>query len=263
MRLAALIAVLVLVSAAPTTDAVTWTGRLSVWQPGAYSTQRADWSCVGATTQIMLNLVGGRPETSERRQFEYLQYAQDNSRYPVFDKGADPAGWAKALIRYGGGSGWGVSVSSSMTDALELAATQMADTGKPVGLLVKQGTHAWVMTGFEATADPASGADFEVTAAEVVGPLWPYGTLDGQPFDPGPRTWFTPRDLKDKFDAYQMPQSPGWNGRWIMVVPDAAALPAPDPSVPDPTAADLSDAETWGYVALWLGRLHMPPSAPF
>jgi hypothetical protein len=41
-----------------------------------------------------------------------------------------------------------------------------------VGLLVAHGDHAWVLTGFTATADPAKTSNFTVTSVRVVGPLW-------------------------------------------------------------------------------------------
>ncbi len=51
-----------------------------------------------------------------------------------------------------------------------MAARQMRFTGKPVGLLVWRGAHAWVMSGFKATADPAYTDDFEVTAVWIEDP---------------------------------------------------------------------------------------------
>ena len=63
-----------------------------------------------------------------------------------------------------------------------MAARAMRSTGRPVGLLVWRGRHAWVMSGFQATKDPMlPGA--KVTRAIVEDPLYPYGgsTLGPQP----------------------------------------------------------------------------------
>jgi hypothetical protein len=38
------------------------------------------------------------------------------------------------------------------------------------------GRHAWVMSGFEATADPTRTSGFRVTKAIVLDPLYPYGS---------------------------------------------------------------------------------------
>ena len=81
----------------------------------------------------------------------------------------------------------------TMNEALKVAARQMRYTGKPVGLLVWAGDHAWVMSGFKATADPAWTNDFEVTAVWIEDP-W-YGRTD--------RTWGTglaPHSLVSKTD---------------------------------------------------------------
>jgi hypothetical protein len=45
-------------------------------------------------------------------------------------------------------------------------------TGRPVGLLVARGGHAWVLHGFTATADPAKTSSYTVTSVRVTGPLW-------------------------------------------------------------------------------------------
>jgi hypothetical protein len=209
--------------AAPTTPvgAADWTGRMSIWRNGAFATQYLDASCVGATIQMTLNLVNGTRSNSKSQQLRYLAYAASQSKYPVTDGGADPQGWALALQHYGAGSDWGWVNRPSMQTALQTAAQQIRETGKPVGLLVHYGRHAWLMTGFEATADPATTSDFTVTAAEVVGPLWPLGTLNGVHFDPGPNTWMNTSDLSRKFNEYVEPDQPAWYGNFVIVVPKA------------------------------------------
>lgn len=204
-----------------------WDGRFSIWRARAFATQYNDFSCVGATIQIMLNLINDGSDRSRRRQFEYLDYAQEHSRYPVTDLGADPQGWANAMIHYGGGKDYGWSTDLTIQGALYTAAKQMRETRKPVGLLVHFGRHAWVMTGFESDADPAQTDNFTVTAAEVVGPLWPHGTLNGRPFDPGPRTWMNIRTLSRRFDAYAEPQQPLWSGQYVTIIPRASQVQKP------------------------------------
>ena len=46
-------------------------------------------------------------------------------------------------------------------------------TRRPVGMLVWRGAHAWVMSGFEATADPGRTNDFRVTAVRILDPWYP------------------------------------------------------------------------------------------
>ena len=51
--------------------------------------------------------------------------------------------------------------------AITTAARALRLTGRPVGLLIWRGAHAWVMSGFEGTADPALSVDFAVTHIRV------------------------------------------------------------------------------------------------
>ena len=229
-------------------QAATWNGRFSIWRNGAFAPQYTDFSCVGATIQIMVNLVRNRADKSRRGQFAYLDHAQERSRYPVTDLGADPQGWAQALRDYGAGDDYGWANDPTIEGSLHTAAKQIRRTGKPVGLLVHFGRHAWVMSGFESTADPAQSDDFEVTAAEVVGPLWPSGTLNGRPFDPGPQTWMDVRTLSRKFDRYVEPGHDLWRDQYVTIVPrasEAAQPPAPEPPA---DAVDLRSAFGWVWV---------------
>jgi hypothetical protein len=47
--------------------------------------------------------------------------------------------------------------------AVDRAALALAETKRPVGLVMWAGRHAWVMTGFKATADPRKHDDARVT----------------------------------------------------------------------------------------------------
>jgi hypothetical protein len=197
-----------------------WAGSYSVYRPHTYSVQRNDYTCVAASIQMMLNIIKGQHDRSRANQYTYWHYSQDHSRYPVTDNGADAQGWVAALEHWGAGS-YTVDAAGSMQAALRHAATAMRLTGKPVGMIVwgAHGGHAWVMTGFASDADPKVTSDFTVTAVQAMGPLWPLGTIDGKPYDPGPRQWVELPELKAKFTAYHAPASPAWNGYWITVLP--------------------------------------------
>ena len=215
----AILALTVFVSAAPTAAASTWSGRYSVYTAGSFSTQHLDYTCVGASVQMMLNMIGGRTDHSATVQKTYWRYGNDHNRYFAADMGVDPAGWVAAMGHFGAGS-YSINVASHYQAGLQALAAAMRATGKPIGLFVHHGGHAWVMTGFEATADPLTTSNFQVTAVEVMGPLYPDGTIGGQPYDPGPRTWFSPAKLGAKFTPFRSSRAPEWNGRWIAVVPN-------------------------------------------
>jgi peptidase C39-like protein len=208
---------------APQVDTSNWAGSYSVYRPRTHSVQKTDWYCVPASIQMMLNLIKGRSDRSKANQTIYWRYAQDHSRYPITDNGADAAGWAAALNHWGAGN-YTVGTASSMQQSLRNAAKRMRATGKPVGLIVwgRNGGHAWVMTGFASNADPnaAPGTTFyDVTTIQAMGPLWPYGTIGGKAFDPGPKEWVSYSELRNKYTVYVAHNSPAWDGRWITVLP--------------------------------------------
>ena len=210
----------VLLVGAPVQPAEAWTGRYSIYRASAFSSQVNDHSCVGASVQMMLNLIFDRSDQSADNQRTYLRYARNHSRYEEYinNGGADPKGWALALRHWGAGY-YRVGGKYTRQGSLRQAANRMRATGKPVGLLVLEGGHAWVMTGFEATADPARTNDFKVTRVQVMGPLWPDGMVNGRAYDPAPGTWVGRRELRRKFEPYRWKPATTWNGRFITVIP--------------------------------------------
>jgi hypothetical protein len=197
-----------------------WSDSYSVYRKRTFAVQVNDFTCVAASVQMMLNTINGTHNHSTRQQKNIWHYAQANSYYPVSDNGADVGGWVAALEHWGAGKYY-FDVSSSMAIALRHAATQMRLTGKPVGIIVwgTHGGHAWVMTGFTSDRDPRSGGNFNVTSIQAMGPLWPLGTIDLHPYDPGPKTWVGMAELTRKFTAYYAPKSPEWVGKWLTVLP--------------------------------------------
>jgi hypothetical protein len=197
-----------------------WSGQYSVYVARTHTVQKTDWYCVPASIQMMLNLVNGWSDGGKANQTKYWQYAQDNSRYPITDNGADAAGWAAALRHWGAGNYY-VGVHTTMQASLKAAAKRMRATGKPVGLIVwgRHGGHAWVMTGFKSTADPRLTDTYSVSSVQAMGPLWPYGTIGGKSFDPGPKEWVEYSELRNKFTENVQHNAPAWDGRWITVLP--------------------------------------------
>lgn len=125
--------------------------------------------CVSASVQMMLNWINGGANHDLGYQAEILAYGQQFDDYgDRADIGTDVLGWSAALNHFGGGAYSPVSFSSA-TSALHYAAQQMALTHRPVGLLMIAGGHAEVMTGFTASANPASGS-FNVTGVYYSNP---------------------------------------------------------------------------------------------
>jgi hypothetical protein len=198
--------------------ASSWTGRFSVYTKGSFSYQHLDYTCVGASVQMMLNMINDTSLHSATAQKTYWQYGRDHSKHKPGNMGVDPVGWVAALEHFGAGN-YAVNVAPRFQAGLQTLAAAMRSTDRPVGLFVDAGGHAWVMTGFEATADPATASSFKVTAVQAMGPLYPDGTIDGKSYDPGPGTWLTLDQLRMKFTPMQWKIAPEWNGRWIAVIP--------------------------------------------
>ena len=215
----AMLALVVLGASAAPSMAAGWAGRFSVYTKGSFSYQHLDYTCVGASVQMMLNMINDTSRHSATAQKTYWQYGRDHSKHKPGNMGVDPVGWVAALEHFGAGD-YAVNVAPRFQAGLQTLAAAMRATDRPVGLFVDAGGHAWVMTGFEATADPAIASSFKVTAVQAMGPLYPDGTIDGKSYDPGPGTWLTLDQLRKKFTPMQWKIAPEWNGRWIAVIPD-------------------------------------------
>ncbi|HEY7025381.1 MAG TPA: hypothetical protein VH371_10525 [Candidatus Limnocylindrales bacterium] len=209
---------LLTMAASPSLGAA-WSGRFSVYTKGSFSYQHLNYTCVGASVQMMLNMVDGTTKHSATAQKNYWQYGRDHSKHKPGNNGVDPVGWVAALEHFGAGD-YAVNVAPRFQAGLQTLAAAMRATDRPVGLFVDAGGHAWVMTGFESTADPATASSFKVTAVQAMGPLYPDGTINGHPYDPGPGTWLSLDQLRKKFTPMKWKIAPEWSGRWIAVIPD-------------------------------------------
>jgi hypothetical protein len=186
---------------APTADAATASRfRLDLARSNDFVAQTNFVQCVGASMQMMLNIANAGADRSAATQRRLQSLARDLSgptRQGFARKGASVRGWSAGLNTLGAGP-YRLVGTTSLTEALRLAAVSIRATGKPVGLLVWAGRHAWVMSGFEATADPGRTSAFQVTRAIVMDPLYPYGSSRWG-VSPKPRQAITPATLGRQF----------------------------------------------------------------
>ena len=171
---------------------------LNLYQEGDFVPQYTfDW-CVGASIQIAHNLLddtGGGTWADRAQQGGLWEMARARSSNSF--NGANPFGWAQVLTEVGMGP-YGVVSIPVYEDALRTAARAMAATGRPVGLVMWRGRHAWVMSGFESLGDPARFPEFSVTGIRVQDPLHPYGSAEWGP-SPAPNSLLTPEQLATQF----------------------------------------------------------------
>jgi hypothetical protein len=196
--------------------------------------------CVGASMQMMLNVMGADDDRTAQTQVRLQTLARNLSgpaRVGFERKGASVRGWSAGLNELGAGP-YRLVGTATIEEALRLAARSIRVTGKPVGLLVWAGRHAWVMSGFEATSDPRRSDDYTVTRAIVMDPLYPYDSSKwGR--SPKPGAALTPDALGRQFvprrggswagaavDASGVSALSGFAGKYVIVMPFEPTLSA-------------------------------------
>jgi uncharacterized protein YukE len=188
--------------------------------------------CVGASMQMMLNMIGERDDRTAATQRTLQNLARElsgPSRSGRQRQGASVRGWSGGLNQLNAGP-YRLVGTTTLEEALHLSAKAIRQTGKPVGLLVWRGRHAWVMSGFRATADPLTTDAFKVTAAIVLDPLYPHGSTVWGP-SPKPREALTPTQVGRQFVPRRQGSMPGGTqgsgsaimsalaGKYVLVLP--------------------------------------------
>jgi hypothetical protein len=216
----------------PTAAAADTSFRMDVARKGDYVAQTNFVQCVGASMQMMLNMIEPKNDRTAKTQLKLQKLARSLSG-PRRDgnerQGASVRGWTAGLNRLDAGP-YQLVGTDTLAEALRTAAKAISSTGRPVGLLVWRGRHAWVMSGFTATADPRLTDDFKVTGAVILDPLYPHGsTVWGS--SPKPRETLTPKEVGRQFVPRRQGNWPmgtsasPWSilsslgGKYVLVVP--------------------------------------------
>ena len=174
--------------------------RLDLASKGDYVKQTNFVQCVGASMQMMLNMINPTDDRSSKTQLRLQNLARELSGRRSDGsqrKGASVRGWSAGLNQLGAGP-YRLVGTTTIDEALRLAAAAIRQTNRPVGLLVWRGRHAWVMSGFQATADPRVTSNYKVTAAIVMDPLYPHGSSVWGP-SPEPREALSVKALGRQF----------------------------------------------------------------
>lgn len=212
----------------------------SLLRAGDFSRQYTIYQCVGASLQTMRNMIWKINNRGPNLQRKLWRTARAHSLYKA-DGGADPFGWTTATALSSGYGRYVLVAADTMTQAVKAAARGIATTGRPAGVIVWRGTHAWVITGFEATADPNQTDDYRVLNVRMADPLWPYYHVRKRTiYRPGTRLYMG--TLRRHFTAYHdSRRDPRIEGQYVVVVPVADGDPIPDgawvPNGPRATAS--------------------------
>jgi hypothetical protein len=196
---------------APSAAAASAYGR-DLYFVGAYEHQVDSRTCTAASVAMMENLIARRDLNLS--QSAILRYEQPRDALDdATQRGSDPLGWSRAATYFSRytprPTTYRWEAYSTEMGALRRAAKQLAATGKPVGLVVAHGTHAIVMTGFIATADPRH-ARFKLTYVYVSDPLghthYRYAAA------------LSPLDTYLELDATPTYDT-AWYGKYVIIVP--------------------------------------------
>jgi hypothetical protein len=217
-----------------------WTGGVDLYRSGVFTTQKTWLWCTAADVQIIRNIVDRQSDHTRSSQQRYFDYMRAHNRYDIpLKDGVDPAGWTAGLRHFVDGR-FRLVASRSFDAALRSAVTNLRKTNLPVAITVAHGNHAWILTGFTATADPAVTSRFTVTSVRVVGPLW---GLQSRSYglDMRPDTKLTPSQLRGFFTPWHYTSVPmAWENLWVSVQPIAAqtatSAPTATPRPSPPTA---------------------------
>lgn len=213
------------------------TGDFSVnlYRKGDFVSQATPYWCIGASMQMMLNIIGVMDDDSRAAQEANMRVARSpGSGSRGVDagpaaggalRGAGSGGWARGLVTLGA-QYYAEQAVDGYQAALRRAARSLRETGRPVGLIVWRGAHAWVMSGFTATADPLVDPDYRITGVYIQDPWYPrVSSIWG----PGqrPNSWISVNALRADF----LPRRGGrWHaemaGKYVLVMPVDPAVPA-------------------------------------
>jgi hypothetical protein len=190
--------------------------RQFVWNRSNPNVQQyTNYWCVPASVQSELNMTLNRYSTSYSYQQSIYNVGRNNLGYWVGGLGLDPQAWRVTLEYFDSPAALDYvdATYSSYTSALTAGVLQMRKTGRPVGLLVYSGTHAWTMVGYTATADPLKSSGFKVTGVYVAAPFVAWT-------DPPAGTYYSASAFSKKMTPYWEPvRWTRWNGKWTIVLP--------------------------------------------
>jgi hypothetical protein len=252
-----------------------WHGGIDLYRSGTFTTQHTWLWCAAADIQIARNIVLGQKDHSYAGQQRYFDWMRAHNRYRLpLSAGVDAQGWTAGFQHFVDAR-YRLVASSSFDAALRSAVTNLRRANLPVGITVDHGNHAWLLTGFTATADPAATSNFTVTSVRVIGPL--YGLQSKNGYDMPPDTRLTPAQLRRFFTPwYYAPTRMVWDGALISIQPvrvqtTAAATPSPVPtaeptpgptSSPSPTAPPGPTASPSVEAASGTGQSAQPAAQP-
>jgi hypothetical protein len=196
------------------TTAVERIRTVDLFRSSAAVTQYTSYWCVPAAAQTMLNLSMGTSDRSYATQAALYRELRAANKYHYSTKGNDVRGWSRVLsAKLPAGHGYADWAFAARGDAYAAIVDSMDRTGRPVGIVVDRGTHAWTVVGFRVRETDGVPGSRVILGFYVVGPL-------GSPRDPWPKAYYTVDQLSTRFTRYhEWQRSVVWEGKFVIVAP--------------------------------------------
>ena len=211
---------------------------MNLYRRGDFVSQQTEYWCVSASAQTMINIMApGRPDRTrafqqrlhlQARRLDQDEDDRDRRREMGQERWRDGlhglglSDWA-ALLNARGLGPFEVDRANNRKHAIRKAARAIRLTGKPAGLVVWRGAHAWVMSGFEATADPAYTNRYKITRVYIQDPWYPAISSIWGASRP-PNAGVSVRALGQDYLRYDRPgrRHPKRDGRYMLILPTVA-----------------------------------------
>jgi len=210
-----LVAAALVAALAPTSALGASSWARDVYFSQAYERQVDSRTCTAAATAMMMNMIDRHDLNMS--QMTILRYEQPRDALnDSVQRGSDPLGWSRAATYFSRYTSRPTTYRwesyTSRAAALRRAVQQLARTAKPVGLLVAHGTHAVVLTGATASANPVATSSFSVGSIAISDPAgyshrWYVSTAS-------PLNTYLETDATAWYDS-------AWYGKYVIVVPQA------------------------------------------
>ena len=188
---------------------------LDLYRRGIYAMQATWWWCTAASIEMLRNISLHQADHSAADQERYFDYSHAHDSYVMpADEGVDLVG-LRAGLRHFVSSAYTLAASATYDVAVRSAVIRLRLSRRPAVLVVDAGRHVWLMTGFTATADPASASSFRVLSVRIVGPLYGRQSVNG--YDPPPDTRLSYDALRQFLLPYHFKFGPTpWDHRFVV-----------------------------------------------
>jgi hypothetical protein len=197
-----------------------------------FQSQLTTEDCAVAGTQFVLAILGLGDNSPEFQQQIKNRIGEWESVNDSLNGGWGPDAVRKALAAYGE-PGYREFAYHSYADALRDSAIAISEMNKPVVMFPWWGAHTWVMTGYQADADPTTFDDAAISGAYILDPWYPrFSSIWGQSDPPG--NFENLAELERNWPAFEGPPGhvsigPGWSrpegaypnrdGRFVVLLP--------------------------------------------